>query len=183
MTYPPDYPDVAPLLDISAPPNAPKHSHINIQNDKDQLLAELASTIEENLGIAMIFTLVTTLKENAEQLMQTRASAAEVERELELRKQEEEENRKFVGTAVTRESFLTWRDGFRKEMEEIKKKEQEEKEAEEKKKKGASVFAREERGKMTGREIWEKGLAKNVDEEEDGDADGLDKLDELKVSA
>ncbi|KAG9598743.1 hypothetical protein KCV04_g19785, partial [Aureobasidium melanogenum] len=49
VSYPEDYPDVAPRLDLSAPPNAPKHKYLDIQEDKARLLDGLTATIEENL--------------------------------------------------------------------------------------------------------------------------------------
>jgi hypothetical protein len=125
----------------------------------------------------MVFTLVTALKDNAEQLIAERAQAAETRRETEIRKAEEEENKKFVGTPVTRETFLEWRDKFRLEIEEQKKREMEEKEAEDKKKRGVK-----EEKKLTGKELWEKGLAGKVEEEEEGE-DALEAVEQLKIAA
>ena len=95
-------------------------------------------------------------------------------REVEAAKAEEDENRKFQGTAVTRESFLEWRAKFRKDMEEAEHKRQEEKEAEDKKKRAAK-----EEKKLTGRELWERGLVGKVEEEDEGDdaVDAVQKLD------
>ena len=44
VQYPPDYPDEAPRLDISTPPNAPKHEYLDIQEDKARLLSSLSDT-------------------------------------------------------------------------------------------------------------------------------------------
>ncbi|KAK2804185.1 hypothetical protein FQN50_006727 [Emmonsiellopsis sp. PD_5] len=162
VSYPPQYPDVAPDLEISAPPNAPKHPHLDIQEDRARLLESLQSTIEENMGMAMIFTLVDTLKEGAELLISEREAAIQAMKEFESAKAEEEENRKFHGTQVTRERFLEWRSKFQQEMEELERREKEEKEAEDKKKKAAK-----EEKKLTGRELWERGLAGKVDYDED----------------
>ncbi|OJD25718.1 hypothetical protein ACJ73_02908 [Blastomyces percursus] len=163
VSYPPQYPDVAPDLDLSTPPNAPKHPHFDIQEDRACLLELLQSTIEENMGMAMIFTVVDMLKEGAELLISERQAAIQALKEMESAKAEEEENRKFHGTAVTRESFLEWRDKFREEMEELERRKQEEKEADEKKKK---VAGKDEK-KLTGKELWERGLAGKVDYDED----------------
>lgn len=166
VQYPPDYPDKAPHLDLHAPPNAPKHKYLNIQDDKSNLLDSLTDTIEENMGMAMVFTLVSTLKDGAELLVSERQHAAQAMRDFEAAKAEEEENKKFHGTAVTRKSFLEWRDRFKREMAEEEQRKMEEKETEDKKKR-----VKEEK-RMTGREIWEKGLAGKV-EEDDEDTDGL----------
>ncbi|RMZ87758.1 hypothetical protein DV736_g5015, partial [Chaetothyriales sp. CBS 134916] len=84
VTYPDSYPEVAPHLDITSPSNAPKHPFLDVGSDKARLLEDLQSIIEESLGMAMIFTLVTTLKESAEQLIIDRRKAKQTEREEEL---------------------------------------------------------------------------------------------------
>ncbi|EHY56068.1 hypothetical protein ABEF92_004182 [Exophiala dermatitidis] len=171
VTYPESYPDVAPHLDITSPPNAPKHPQLDISVDKSQLLDALQPTIEDSLGMAMVFTLVTTLKEAAEVLISDRIRQAEEARELEVREREEQENRKFHGTMVTRERFLEWREKFRKEMEEKEKKQKEEEEMEQRKGRGPSG-GRGEGQKLTGRQLWERGLVGKVDDdgvEDEGD--------------
>jgi hypothetical protein len=176
--YPESYPDEAPRLDISAPPNAPKHPFLDVQEDKARLLQALDPVIEENIGMAMVFTLVSTLKDSAELLMTERHKAREALKEVEAQKAEEEENRKFQGTAVTRETFLEWRATFRAEMAEEERRRQEEKEAEDKRK---TKGVKEEK-KLTGREIWERGLAGKVEEDDEGD-DGLEAVEQLKISS
>lgn len=176
VQYPPDYPDEAPRLDISAPPNAPKYPYLDIQEDKARLLSSLSDTIEENLGMAMVFTLVSTLKDGAELLVTERANAKQALKEIEAQKAEEEENRKFQGEAVTRESFLAWREKFRKELADEEQRKQEEKEAEDKRKR-----AKEEK-KLTGKELWQQGLVGKVDDEEEG-ADALEGMEKLKIEA
>ncbi|KAK5414561.1 Protein gir2 [Exophiala xenobiotica] len=179
VTYPEAYPDVGPYLDIGAPPNAAKHPQLDIQADKAQLLDALQPTIEDSLGMAMVFTLVTTLKEAAETLISDRLRQAQAARDVVAAEKEEEENRKFHGTIVTRERFLEWREKFRREMEEKERKQREEDEAEDKKKRGGKV----EEKKLTGRQLWERGLVGKVDEEDiDGD-DAVPAIEKLKVEA
>ncbi|THY36607.1 RWD-domain-containing protein [Aureobasidium pullulans] len=179
VSYPEDYPDVAPRLDLSAPPNAPKHKHLDIQEDKTHLLDGLTATIEENLGMAMVFTLVTTIKDEAELLIAERQQAVQAAKDMEAAEAEAEENRKFEGTKVTRETYLDWSRRFKEEMADIKKKAEEQREAEEKKKRGGK-----EEKKMSGRELWESGIATRafVDEDDDG-ADILEAMKKLKVEA
>lgn len=177
VQYPPDYPDEAPRLDISTPPNAPKHEYLDIQEDKARLLSSLSDTMTENLGMAMIFTLVSTLKDGAELLISERANAQQALAEIEAQKIEEEENRKFQGEAVTRESFLAWREKFRKEMADEEQRRVEEKEAEDKRKR-----IKEEK-KLSGKELWVQGLAGKVDVEEDDGTDALEGLGKLKIEA
>ncbi|KAJ9232152.1 hypothetical protein DTO169E5_7623 [Paecilomyces variotii] len=179
VSYPEEYPDVAPDLEISAPPNASKHPLLDLQEDRARLLETLQPTIEENLGMAMVFTLVSALKESAEQLMAERANAVQAKREMEIAQAEEEENRKFQGTLVTRERFLEWKEKFMKEMEEEEQRKLEEKEAEEKKKKPS---AREEK-KLTGRQLWETGLAGKGDYDEEDEEDIPAAMEKMKVTA
>jgi len=177
VRYPEDYPDKAPYLDLSADDGENKHPLFNIADSKDELLKSLEPVIEENLGMAMVFTLVTSVKEEAEQ-MAIRAREVEIKAHEEAALEaERKENEKFQGTAVTRESFLSWREGFLKEMEDKRQKEEEERLAEMKK---AKI---KEPTKMTGRQLWESGLAKG-EEIEDGDDDApVEDLAKLKVSA
>lgn len=177
VKYPDDYPDVPPHLEIHTIPNAPTHPNFSVADDRDALLAGLDETIQENLGIAMVFTLVSTLKEAAEQLIEDRKNTEEKAREELALAAEREENKKFEGTKVTPESFLKWREGFLKEMEELRIKEEEERMAELKK---AKV---KEPVKLTGRQLWEQGLVGKTDEgEEDGDFP-TEGMNDLKVGA
>ncbi|KXL51624.1 hypothetical protein M433DRAFT_361195 [Acidomyces richmondensis BFW] len=174
-----EYPDEAPRLDITQPPNSPKHPQLDIQEDKAQLLEALKPVIDENMGMAMVFTLVSTLKDSAELLIVDRQRAIQAQKDLESRKAEEEENRKFEGEKVTRASFLAWREKFRKEMAEESMKRQAEVEAEERKKRGGKV----EEKRLTGKQLWEQGLAgKVMDEEEDGE-DAVENLQKVKIEA
>lgn len=126
----------------------------------------------------MVFALVTVLKDSAELLISERQNAKQALADMEAAKAEEEENKKFQGEAVTRESFIRWREAFRKEMEEKQKREEEEREAEEKKKKGP----KEER-KLTGKELWQQGLAKGGADDEEDDGIDVQAMKNLKVEA
>lgn len=177
ITYPESYPETAPDLTLSAPPNATKYPYLEISDDRIALLDSLAPTIEENLGMAMIYTLVSTLKDLAEQLIAERQAAQQKVRDLEAQKAEEAENAKFHGTAVTRETFLEWRQKFVQEMKEEEERRRVEQEAEDKKRK----IKHEER--LTGKQLWERGLVRGVDEEEDSEDGVVSNLDELKLEA
>lgn len=177
VKYPEAYPDEAPVLDIIAPPNAASHPYFSVGSDREVLLEGLKDTIEENMGMAMIFTVVSTLKDNAEQLVAERQGAARHEHEQKLLAAEREENKKFHGTPVTPETFKSWRADFRKEMEEARIKDEETEEAAEKKR---------NRGKdtvvpLTGRQLWERGLAGKIEEDEDFDMP--ETMEKLKVDA
>ncbi|KAM5356099.1 hypothetical protein ACJ41O_002745 [Fusarium nematophilum] len=169
------YPEKPPHLDILAPPNAAPHEHFNVADDRDQLLSSLDETIQENLGMAMVFTIVSMLKETAEQLVQDRKEVVAKAHEEALLAAEAEENKKFHGTAVTPETFLKWREGFLKEMEERRQREEEERLAELKK---AKV---KEPTRLTGKQLWERGLAGKGEEEEEEVP--IEAVEKLKVEA
>lgn len=179
VRYPDEYPDVAPHLDLLAEQNAPSHEHFSIGDDRDQLLAGVEETIQENLGMAMVFTVISAIKEAAEQLIQDRKDAANKVHEEALRAAEHEENKKFHGQLVTAEKFLKWREEFLKEMEEKARIEEEERVAELKK---AKV---KEPVKLTGKQLWERGLAGKVEEEDEDDDDDVptDGVAKLQVEA
>ena len=175
VRYPEDYPDTAPLLELSAPQNSTPHQYLNVAEDKDQLLQGLEATVEENMGMAMVFTIVSALKEAAEQLVADRKADAAKAHEEALLAAEREENKKFHGTPVNRETFLNWRESFLKEMEEARIREEEERVAEMKK---ARI---KEPVKLTGKQLWERGLAVAGQEEADEDGVLVEETQKLSV--
>jgi hypothetical protein len=151
-----------------------------LPDDAEPLLSSLHSTIEESLGMAMIFSVYSALKESAEDLVRSRQVELRTKRDQKIAAEEAKENAKFQGEAVTRDSFTAWREKFREEM---RLADEEKKKAEEieKGKKGIK-----EEGKLTGRELWEKGLVGKYDEDLEGDeaVDGVSKdVEGLTVSA
>ena len=124
----------------------------------------------------MIFTLISTLKESAENLITQRLDAEQAVRDKEAQRAEEKENAKFHGEAVTRESFLKWRMKFREEEE----REEGERRGREEEGRGRKVGKGEE-VKMSGRELWERGLVGRVEEEE-GEEDALGGMEGLRVA-
>lgn len=127
--------------------------------------------------MAMVFSLVTTLKESAEQLIKERLQAIEAQNDARIALAEAEENKKFEGTKVTREAFLEWSARFKNEMAEQEERRAAEREEELKKKR----IGKEEK-KMTGKELWENGLAgKTIDDDDEG-VDVLESMQTLKVA-
>ena len=168
VTYPPKYPDEPPILDITHPKDAPKPEHIFLPEDAPHLLASLEQIIQESLGAAMIFTLISTLKDSAESLIASRIAALQAEADKIAAQAEEKENAKFHGEAVTRESFLAWRERFFRDQRE--REEEEERKAEESGTRGKRIVKEEK--KITGRELWERGLVGKIDEDGEGEGDG-----------
>lgn len=180
MRYPPNYPDVAPHIELSLDNSSPKLS-LDFPTDRDTILNDLATTIEDSLGMAMIFTIVVTIKEAAEALMQDRFSAVQNAKEEVKRIEEEKEMAKFRGTPVTKESFMIWRAKFQQDMDALKKQKEKEKEEEDKGKRGtgqAAVVAAEAfKKRLTGKQLYTLGMVGNEDDVEiDGNEVDLAKL-------
>ncbi|KAF3078644.1 hypothetical protein TWF569_004286 [Orbilia oligospora] len=170
VTYTPDYPNAAPDLSISL--DSPSTHPLTFPGDEAPLVSALDTAVEENMGMAMVFTLATTLKEAAESILRDRADEARRIRDEVARIEEEKEMEKFRGELVTKEVFENWRLAFIKEMKE--KKEQEEREREEAEAKGrrsGNVSGVGPAGKkLTGRELFERGLVGGMDEDDEDDA-------------
>ncbi|EST07696.1 RWD domain protein [Kalmanozyma brasiliensis GHG001] len=120
-----------------------------------ELQAGLDEVAQESLGMAMVFTLASHLRESVTTLIQQRVqeieSAASAKREAEI----EAEAEKFRGTAVTPEKFAEWRVKFLQEMAEKDKKEEDAKLLK------LSAREREEykksKVKPSGKQLFEKG--------------------------
>ncbi|EAA08430.4 RWD domain-containing protein 1 [Anopheles arabiensis] len=109
FTYTAKYPDTAPLVEIEEPSNF----HDGYE---EELLEHIHKTIEENLGIEMIFSLVSSAQEWLNVKYDELKNAAETAKEEAKRKVEEEEMKKFEGTRVTVESFMAWKLKFEQDM-------------------------------------------------------------------
>lgn len=121
------------------------------KEDLAVLQAKLDEEAELNIGMPSIFAIVALLKDEAELLFQNKVDTAQKAYDDELLAKEREEQKKFHGTKVTKESFLKWRSEFREEMkidDLIRQR-----------------FEKMHNGKMTGREIFEKGLAGEMDDD------------------
>ncbi|RDX56883.1 RWD-domain-containing protein [Lentinus brumalis] len=148
VEYTDDYPDALPRFSIEVQQGDLDEDEIK------QLLGELEKVGEENLGMAMTFTLVTHLRERLSVFMR--------EREERIRKEEMEKERRALeaeeartrGTPVTVESFRAWKIKFDKEMAVKRAREEEEK------LKGLSPKEREEYKKaqtrLSGRQLFER---------------------------
>ena len=183
VSYPTNYPDVAPNLDISFPQNASaRPEHLTLPDDKPHLLSTLEEPISESLGLAMVFTLITTLKESTESLIAVRISDVQAEKDREAAKEEEKENAKFYGEKVTKERFLAWRNAFQEELRRKREDEERRREEEAPGKGGKGVKGKEEK-KLSGKELWEKGLVGKGDDEGDAadEKDALVGMENLEV--
>lgn len=133
FTYVPKYPDEAPVIEMVDSSNLD-------DNVVEELLDYLNNLAEENLGMVMVFTLISSAQEwlgsKVDELKKKRLE--EIERNA--KEKEEAERKKFEGTRVTVESFLSWKAAFDAEMTQLRKIQQ----------KDECVT-----GRLTGRELFE----------------------------
>lgn len=109
FSYTEKYPDTSPLVEIEDPEN------FRAGYEKG-LLEHIQQTIEENLGIEMIFSLVSSAQEWLNCKYDELKSEADNEKEEAKRLKDEEERKKFEGTRVTVESFMAWKTKFELDM-------------------------------------------------------------------
>ncbi|KAJ3121869.1 hypothetical protein HK098_003322 [Nowakowskiella sp. JEL0407] len=142
ITYTPTYPDTIPEIEISISSEDSEEFELLSEQELENVRDAAIKECENNLGMAMVFTLVSFLKEFVEGLVGDRIEKEELEREERVRREEEEELKRYQGTRVTPEAFENWRKGFLKEMQELLSKE------------GKSVDLK--KGKFTGKQLFEK---------------------------
>lgn len=182
VKYPETYPDVPPELSVEAefddsgvakaadsedddsgqegPRLADLGEYIRFEsNDIQRLERQLRVEAEEQTGYPSVFALVTQLNEEAESHFAAKLALSQKEYEARLAAQEMEEQKKFHGTKVTKELWAAWREKLRKELRVDERK--------------AEAYAEMHGGRMTGREIFEKGLAGDDEMEELSGETGL----------
>ncbi|CAB3408356.1 unnamed protein product [Caenorhabditis bovis] len=106
VNFPENYPDVAPELSLSGIEDIFKEERI------EEVLKKLYAAAEENLGMVMVFAIVSALQEEIGELMNDRKKAKELIVEAEKEAKEAETRKKFEGTVVTPESFRAWKEKF-----------------------------------------------------------------------
>ncbi|XP_003705993.1 RWD domain-containing protein 1 [Megachile rotundata] len=131
FTYTAKYPDEPLIISIEDEENFEESS-------AEKLKEHLIEQMNENLGMVMVFTLVSAAQEwlnvQWDKIKLTREESAAKK----LREQEEAERKKFEGTRVTVETFLSWKEKFDEEMGYTKRRE----------------MADREGKKLTGRELF-----------------------------
>lgn len=169
VKYPPEYPEVVPDLSISATADfEDSDENSDDEDNEDSKALTLAETIEfekndinsllgkanqeaeAQIGMPSVFSLATFLKDEAESLFQKKLDEAQKVYDRKILAREKEEQKKFHGTKVTKASWSEWRDKFRKEMHVADK--------------DRERFEEMHHGKLTGKQIFEQGLAGNDDD-------------------
>lgn len=136
FTYVEKYPDEPPLWEIQSQENLE-------DQDMEEVLTLLQQQAEENLGMVMIFTLVTAVQEKLNEIVDAIKTRQEEEKRRKEKEAEEAEKKAFQGTVVTIENFLAWKATFEQEMSEIRKKRQKEEE-------------QAGKNKLTGKQLFER---------------------------
>ncbi|KAJ7219249.1 RWD-domain-containing protein [Mycena pura] len=158
VQYPRQYPDVLPELSLYAIEGEGEIEDSEI-ND---LLKDLLAVGEENLGIAMTFTLVSHLREQLSTFVKARTERRRQEDREKERLAIEAEEARTRGTSVTLESFRAWKIIFDQEQAALKKN------LEEEKYRGLTPKEREEikrvGGRLSGRQLFERH--RNLEEDE-----------------
>lgn len=113
FTYTATYPDEPPLMELT--------STDGLEDEQvDMIQSFLTEEANNNLGMVMVFTIISALQEKLTVLMEEMKQQAE-ERRLQTAKEEEEAaQKKFEGTRVTIESFMAWKAKFDAERNERK---------------------------------------------------------------
>ncbi|CAK9795909.1 RWD domain-containing protein 1 [Anthophora plagiata] len=131
FTYTAKYPDEPLIIVIDECENFEKQ-------DAEKLKAHLTEQMNENLGMVMVFTLVSAAKEWLNVQWDRIKFKREESAAKKLKEEEEAERKKFEGTRVTVETFLSWKEKFDEEMGYTKRRE----------------IADREVKKLTGRELF-----------------------------
>ena len=82
------------------------------RKDEEVVLARLKETAEENLGMAMVFTLASTCKEFVLELCNDKWAGVESRRREAREAIERIERRRAEGTPLTEEAFMKWRSEY-----------------------------------------------------------------------
>lgn len=169
ITYTSKYPEEAPIIEIE---NAE-----NFEDDyESSLLQYLDEQVTENLGMVMVFTLVSSAQEWLNVKWEDINKLREERAAQKLREEEEAERKRFEGTRVTVETFMKWKKLFEDEMGITKKREMLEKEG--KKLTGKELFITDKTLNESDLKFLEEGDVVKVDESLFQDLDDLDLDDE-----
>ncbi|KAJ2902868.1 rwd domain-containing protein [Coemansia aciculifera] len=117
IEYTATYPDALPIFDITLSPSTLPAPPTDIEaelaaNDLSDLTAKLRELGEECLGMAMVFSMSTGLKEAAIQRLVEKTNELKRIKEAKIQKEIEADQAKFIGTPVTRANFLEWKARF-----------------------------------------------------------------------
>ncbi|XP_066581374.1 RWD domain-containing protein 1-like [Prorops nasuta] len=131
FTYTPKYPEEPLIISIEETENFEEKTETELRKHLEELM-------EENLGMVMVFTLVSAAQEWLNVQWDKIKLTREENAARKLKEEEEAERKRFEGTRVTVETFMKWKEKFDIEMGFAKKREMLEREGK----------------KLTGRELF-----------------------------
>nr|XP_023024266.1 RWD domain-containing protein 1 [Leptinotarsa decemlineata] len=165
ITYTPKYPEEAPIIEIENSENFEEHY-------EQKILDYLMEQVEENLGMVMVFTLVSSAQEWLNVKYEETKREKEERAARKLLEDEEAERKRFEGTRVTVETFMKWRKNFEDDMGITKKREIADKEG--KKLTGRELFMTDNTLNESDLKFLDEGDAVKVDESLFQDLEDLD---------
>ncbi|KAK9362696.1 RWD domain-containing protein [Lipomyces starkeyi] len=168
VEYTKNYPETAPVIELSLEQAAVEtddaedgnygkvFEELIVLNNSDlgTLNEKARQEAEDNLGFPSVFAIMSSLKDQAESILQEKQAEREREREAKIREEEEKEQAKFRGTLVNRENFIEWRRKLKAEMAALVNKDGKDEET---------------KKRPSGREIFEKGLDGSRHSDDDDD--------------
>eukprot|EP00745_Piridium_sociabile_P006842 TRINITY_DN143940_c0_g1_i1.p1 TRINITY_DN143940_c0_g1~~TRINITY_DN143940_c0_g1_i1.p1 ORF type:complete len:247 (+),score=82.23 TRINITY_DN143940_c0_g1_i1:131-871(+) len=105
FSYTATYPDEAPLMEVI--------STDDLEDQQVDMIQEfLREEANNNLGMAMVFTIISALQEKLTVLVEEMKQQAEERRVVKVRAEEDAAQKKFEGTRVTIETFMAWKAKF-----------------------------------------------------------------------
>ncbi|CAE1323745.1 RWD domain-containing protein 1 [Acanthosepion pharaonis] len=108
------YPDTIPVMEIT--------ESVYLDDAKlDEILEHMNTVAQENVGMVMVFTIVSAVQEKISDIIEQTKLQREEEQLRKQKEHEEKEQRIFEGTRVTVETFLAWKTKFDAEMKDFKK--------------------------------------------------------------
>ncbi|XP_076466527.1 RWD domain-containing protein 1-like [Babylonia areolata] len=114
FTYTSTYPDEPPLMELA--------STDGLEEDQIEMILDfLKEEAESNVGMAMVFTIISALQEKLTVLVEDSKRLAEERKVQKAREEEEAAQKRFDGTRVTIESFMAWKTKFDAERKERKR--------------------------------------------------------------
>ncbi|GCB80718.1 RWD domain-containing protein 1 isoform X2 [Scyliorhinus torazame] len=168
FTYIEQYPDDPPIFEIIGQENLQK-------SDVADIITLLNEQIQENIGMVMIFTLVTAVQEKLNEIVDQIKWRKEEEKLLKEKEAEEVEKAIFHGTLLSIENFLSWKAKFDAELAEIRRKRQkEEEQAGKVKLTGKQLFETDHNLDTSDIQFLEEGNNVEVDESLFQDMDDLE---------
>ncbi|CAG9795299.1 unnamed protein product [Diatraea saccharalis] len=170
FTYTAKYPDELPIIEID------NEENFDDVVEKKELLTHLEDQGKENLGMVMVFTLVSAGQEWLNEKWDKIKKEREEKLLAKIKADEEAELKRFEGTRVTVESFLAWRKQFEIDMGIPAKREREMKDKN--KLTGKELFLRDTTLNESDLKFLDDGDAVKVDESLFQDLDDLDISDE-----